>query len=57
MHLHKRECSDAIFVGVDHDKAFSILYQFIKNYDFIAVATIRRKFVLDVCVMTVGEHL
>jgi hypothetical protein len=45
MHLHKREYSDAIFVGVDHDKVFSLLYQFIKNYDFIAAAaTIRRKF-------------
>jgi hypothetical protein len=40
MHLNKRECFDAIFVRMDHDQAFSLLYQFIKNYDFIAVAAI-----------------
>jgi hypothetical protein len=45
------------FFRMDHDKDFSLYYQFIKNYDYIAVATIWREFVVGACVMTVGEHL
>jgi hypothetical protein len=57
MDINERECFDAIFLRMGHDKAFSLLYQFIKNYDRIAVATIWRTCVVGVCVMAVGEHL
>jgi len=54
MHKNKREYFDAIFVRMDHDKADSLLHKFIKNNDFVAVATIRRKFIV---VVLVSEHL
>lgn len=54
VHKNKRECFDAMFVRMDYDKAVSLLYRFIKNNYFIAVAKIWRKFIV---VIRVGEHL
>jgi hypothetical protein len=53
IYLNERGCFDTILVPMDHDKAFSLSQQFTKNYDFIAVATTRRKFVVGMCVVSV----